>query len=54
MSRDPVTIAELERDFEETYGSREQQFADWWANQERLADLEYSSHSTKEKSDESK
>jgi len=39
MSRDPVTIAELERDFEETYGSREQQFADWWANQEREADI---------------
>jgi len=54
MSRDPVTIAELERDFEETYGSREQQFADWWANQERLADLEYSSRPVEEASDESK
>jgi hypothetical protein len=45
MSRDPVDIAELERDFEETYGSREQQFAEWWHSQERKADMR---HETKE------
>lgn len=32
--------AELERDFEETFGSSEQQLQDYWEHQERQADLE--------------
>jgi len=34
MSRDPVDIAELERDFEETYGSRQHLFNEWWGHME--------------------
>jgi len=33
--------AELERDWQETYGSSEQQIQDYWEHQEREADLEY-------------
>jgi len=40
MPRDPVDIAELERDYEETYGSKEQRFNDWWQHQEEMADID--------------
>lgn len=46
--RDPVDVAELKRDFEETYGSEEQRFNDWWQHQEEIADREYTSCESKE------
>ena len=54
MSRDPVEIAELARDLEEIYGSKQQQFEDWWRHQENLADLAYTDRTIKEKSNGSK
>lgn len=42
MPRDPVDVAELERDYEETYGTSEEQFKAWWEHQEHLADMEHS------------
>ncbi len=34
--------AELQRDYEETYGSSQQQLEDKWEHQENQADMEYS------------
>ena len=41
LPRDPVDVAELERDLEETFGSSEQQLQDYWEHQQNQADMEY-------------
>ena len=41
MGRDPVEQAEIDHDFEETYGSSQQQFEDRLAYEEDKADREH-------------
>lgn len=41
LPRDPVDVAELERDYEETYGTSEEQFKSRWEHQQNQADMEY-------------
>jgi len=37
--RDPVDVAEQQRDYDETYGTPEQRLEDWLEYEERQADL---------------